>query len=136
MSELSERIKEAVERSGKTHRRLAEEIGVTEVSFSRYMNGTRIPKAPIAEMIAKACGVSVGWLLTGQKELREKVEMIISYTTDGTDYQYNDNHGILIRCKDCAFNGGNHRRCMRENGMYDIIGELDYCSKAVKREAI
>lgn len=32
-----------------------------------------------------------------------KVEMIIEYVTDGVDYQYNDNHGELIRCKDCAY---------------------------------
>lgn len=31
-----------------------------------------------------------------------KVEMIIEYTTDGADYQYNDNHGVLTRCKDCV----------------------------------
>ena len=130
MSELSERIKEAVERSGKTQRRLAEEIGVTEVSFSRYVNGTRIPKAPIAEKIAKACGVSVSWLLTGRKELREKVEMIISYTTDGTDFQHNDNHGVLIRCKDCKMWNINMKSCSINP---DKWGRDDYCSKAVKK---
>lgn len=29
------------------------------------------------------------------------IEMIIDYTTDGTDFQYCDNHGPLVRCRDC-----------------------------------
>ena len=35
--------------------------------------------------------------------MSDHIEMIIDYITDGTDYQYNDNHGILVRCKDCKF---------------------------------
>lgn len=31
------------------------------------------------------------------------VEMIIDYIVDGEDFQYSDNHGVLIRCKDCKF---------------------------------
>ena len=31
------------------------------------------------------------------------IEMIIDYVTDGSDYQYNDNHGLLVRCKDCKY---------------------------------
>ena len=31
----------------------------------------------------------------------KKIEMIIEYSTDGTDFVYNDNHGVLTRCKDC-----------------------------------
>ena len=64
--------------------------------------------------------------------MSKHVEMIIDYTTDGADFRYNDNHGVLIRCKDCVYNGGDRRHCTRKNGMWDTIGELDYCSKAVK----
>ena len=32
-----------------------------------------------------------------------KVEFIESYIKVGNDYQWNDNHGELIRCKDCKF---------------------------------
>ena len=32
----------------------------------------------------------------------EKVEFIESYIKHGNDYQWNDNHGELIRCKDCT----------------------------------
>ena len=33
----------------------------------------------------------------------ERIEMIISYSTDGTDFFYCDNHGLLTRCKDCKY---------------------------------
>lgn len=59
-----------------------------------------------------------------------KVEMIESYIRrDGDcDYQYNDNHGILTRCKDCKHyvnrDGG---YCQK---MIGTVSEDDYCSKA------
>ena len=37
---------------------------------------------------------------------KRKVEMIESYWTGGelgSDYQWNDNHGELIRCKNCKY---------------------------------
>lgn len=33
--------------------------------------------------------------------MNRKVEFIESYIKVGNDYQWNDNHGELIRCKDC-----------------------------------
>lgn len=40
---------------------------------------------------------------------KKKVEFIESYIKNGNgDYQWNDNHGELVRCKDCKhFNGYN-----------------------------
>lgn len=36
--------------------------------------------------------------------MNQKVEFIESYIKNGTgDYQWNDNHGELVRCKDCKF---------------------------------
>ena len=40
---------------------------------------------------------------------KRKVEFIESYWTGGefgNDYQWNDNHGELVRCKDCKWNTG------------------------------
>jgi hypothetical protein len=37
---------------------------------------------------------------------KRKVEFIESYWTGGefgSDYQWNDNHGELVRCKDCKY---------------------------------
>lgn len=62
----------------------------------------------------------------------KKVEMIISYTMDGDDYLYNDNHGRLIRCKDCEY-----YKDIGEGIMCTAWGsdteEDDYCSGAKVR---
>jgi len=45
---------------------------------------------------------------------KRKVEFIESYWTGGelgSDYQWNDNHGELIRCKDCKHRG-NSKKCV------------------------
>ena len=46
----------------------------------------------------------------------KKVEMIISYITDGTDYEYHDNHGVLIRCKDCKYFASRNYECAINSG--------------------
>ena len=42
------------------------------------------------------------------------VEMIIDYTTDGTDFQYCDNHGVLARCRDCEHYWTEYRVCTKD----------------------
>lgn len=34
-------------------------------------------------------------------EKQNHVQMIIDYIADGTDFQYNDNYGVLTRCERC-----------------------------------
>ena len=53
---------------------------------------------------------------------KRKVEFIESYWTGGefgSDYQWNDNHGELIRCKDCKHfePDGVYTMCYRHNGL-------------------
>ena len=44
-------------------------------------------------------------MLTGKDTV--KVEFIESYIKHGAgDYEWNDNHGELVRCKDCKWNSG------------------------------
>ena len=58
-------LKRIIDEKGVQQRWLAEEVGVTEVSMSRYVSGERIPKAPMAIRMADALGVDVkelyGW---------------------------------------------------------------------------
>ena len=45
---------------------------------------------------------------------RRKVEFIESYWTGdefGSDYQWDDNHGELIRCKDCKHRDPEDHKC-------------------------
>ena len=133
MTDLSNRIRQAIEKSGKTQRQIADAIGITKASMSRYIHGERIPKATIMPKLADACGVSVEWLQTGKEPYTAHVEMIIDYLTNGTDFQYHDNHGILIRCMGCKY--WDHEQCVLDGVAHwrHRDGD-DYCSKAVKAE--
>ena len=72
------------------------------------------------------------------------IEMIIDYTTDGTDFDYCDNHGTLIRCGECAWYSENRENydeddlpmltCMAPEGPKYIAGGDDYCSRAERIE--
>lgn len=68
--------------------------------------------------------------------MAKHVEMIIDYiVTDAPDYEYNDNHGMLIRCKDCKHrqrgNIENEHWCMM---LGKIISMDFYCGFAKKRD--
>ena len=62
--------------------------------------------------------------------MSKHVEMIIDYVTDGDDFLYNDNHGVLIRCKDCK----NWIRNMFECSINPMDWKPnEHCSKAVAK---
>lgn len=63
MKTLASNIKKAILHSGMTQREVAEKVGVTEVSMSRYVLGTRIPKAPTLARIASVLGCTPNELL-------------------------------------------------------------------------
>lgn len=63
--------------------------------------------------------------------MSKKVEMIISYITDGTDYEYHDNHGVLIRCKDCKYFASRNYECAINSGKWPSYG---YCSKGERKD--
>lgn len=64
----------------------------------------------------------------------KKVEFIESYIkVDGSDYQWRDNHGELVRCRDCEFYTAEEKWC-RRLGLCGVFGEDDYCSHAERKE--
>lgn len=69
--------------------------------------------------------------------MKRKVEFIESYIKVGNDYQWNDNHGELIRCKDCAewkvikMRSGIKKNYCEKIGC--VVGEDDFCSKAEQK---
>ncbi|GEM_PF-1123452 len=131
------RIKELLDLRGMTQRQLADKVGVTEVTISRYVKGIRTPRATIAQEIAKALGSDVTVVMGyDEKPLLNHVEMIIDYTTDGTDYQYADNHGLLVRCRDCRWLAypidSEHSRFCRRYG--SAMLPADFCSRGKRRE--
>ena len=54
-----DKLKKILEEKGMSQRELADKVGITEVSLSRYISGGRTPKAPVAMCIARALGVDV-----------------------------------------------------------------------------
>ena len=50
-------IREILKTKGMSQRELADKVGITEVTLSRYINGDRTPKAPVAICIARVLGV-------------------------------------------------------------------------------
>ena len=112
------RLDQARREKGLTQRELANRVGVTEVSMSRYVNGARVPKGPIVVNIAKALGVSVDYLVgtssvkkrqTNADRIRnmsdeELAELITgSLNFDCADYCDSFTQG-------CAFNCGKKER--------------------------
>lgn len=60
------------------------------------------------------------------------VEMIIDYTTDGTDFQYSDNRGILTRCRDCKWADDSNGWCDNPFGLPEIKPD-SYCCFAERK---
>lgn len=65
---IGERISELLEKNSMTQRELAERVGVTEVSMSRYISNDRTPKGPIIANIATALHTTSDYLLGTETE--------------------------------------------------------------------
>lgn len=67
----------------------------------------------------------------------EKIEFIESYIkVQGGDYQWNDNHGVLIRCENCQFHdsGKNEIDIWNRCRLHSMNTDDDeFCSWAVKK---
>ena len=57
------RIRKALEMRHMKQKELAQDIGITETTLSRYINGTRHPDSEIIVRICKSLNVSADWLL-------------------------------------------------------------------------
>ena len=83
-------VKALIESRGKPLYVLAEEIGTTQPTLSRYLNGSRNPDLPYAVMLARYFDVSLDWLLgldedndvPYSEELREVAELYSLATPD------------------------------------------------------
>ena len=71
--------------------------------------------------------------------MTQKVEFIESYIKiDGSDYQWNDNHGELIRCKDCKHFIKENRNVpwnMCEMDHIDFQSDDWFCADGERRDA-
>ena len=67
---LGGRIADLLKQNGLNQRELAEQVGVTEVSMSRYISGDRTPKGPVIANIANALHTTSDYLL-GSEETKD-----------------------------------------------------------------
>lgn len=67
--------------------------------------------------------------------MTKHIEMIIDYTVNDEDFQYNDNHGVLTRCKDCTNWRKESDHTCRYYGDASPRLASDYCSRAVRKDA-
>jgi transcriptional regulator with XRE-family HTH domain len=71
---LGGRISDLLQKHGLTQRELAEKVGVTEVSMSRYISGDRTPKGPIIANIALALHTTSDYLLGQEADEDSELE--------------------------------------------------------------
>lgn len=84
-----ERLRQAIDQSGKKHSTIAWDAGVAPETLSRLLNGTQSHFETVVR-IAHACGTTVGWLLDEhgyalsapqRRQLRDAAALIIEATT-------------------------------------------------------
>lgn len=71
--------------------------------------------------------------------MSKHVEEIIEYIMDGEDFQYFDNHGSLVRCKDCThcaddWNGNQPMFTCELGRCGESVQPNDYCSYGKRSE--
>ena len=75
MSVFSDNLKSALKKSGLTQKQLADRLNITEVTISRYVNGTRVPRGTLLSGIANVLNVSVDSLLNGEEQEEETLRL-------------------------------------------------------------
>ena len=78
---------------GMSQRELANKIHCTEVSVSRYINNTRVPKATILVEIAKVLDVSVDELLGTESEKPAQARVVVGQSKGGSTFWF--------KCSEC-----------------------------------
>lgn len=73
---LGGRIANLLKKSGLTQRELANKVGVTEASMSRYISGGRIPKGPTIANIANALHTTSDYLLGAEEDITKEQKTI------------------------------------------------------------
>lgn len=75
MNTLGNNIARLLEERGMSQKELADKVGTTEVSMSRYIKGTRTPKGPLISKMARVLGTDPNTILK-DTELEYEVEVL------------------------------------------------------------
>ena len=95
----TKRLKEEIDRNNLTQRKLADKVGVTEVSMSRYVHGGRIPRGNILVDIAKALRITPEYL-TGMSDDEPSdvsyAEVWVRIKAHGKDWTKEDKQRLVL----------------------------------------
>jgi transcriptional regulator with XRE-family HTH domain len=69
MSNLADRLRQARTEARLSRNALSVKVGISERTLARYEGGSGGPSTDKVETIARACGVSPEWMLTGMGEM-------------------------------------------------------------------
>ena len=97
MKMVQDRLKRAIAIRGYKQRDLAEKLGMTDATLSRYVRGNREPRGDIICKIAETLNVSAEWLLGLSDKMDRHTDDPISEMKEGCFYIVKD--GILYEAK-------------------------------------
>ena len=104
---LGVQISNLLEKQNMTQTDLSNKTGITQVSISRYINGTRTPKITTAMTIANALGVSIEELTSQETETCQPKENELQcaachYTGDKKSFYNSCVHSKFKICPKCG----------------------------------
>lgn len=105
----TQRLKEELVRNGMKQRYLADRVGVSEVSMSRYCNGTRTPKGPILVEMARVLNTTPEYLTNTEGLVHPDIAFAgarISVRTYGAQWTHEQKKELI-------------------NAILDVMGEKD-----------
>ena len=92
-------IAENRKKKGMTQEQLAEKLGVTSKTISRWENGNYMPDISLLKPISKELDISLNDLLSGEKvnneQYQEKLEENILNTIDYTNKKISESNNII-----------------------------------------
>lgn len=110
---IGTRLAQLLKSHGMTQRALADAVGVSEVSVSRYIRGDRTPRAPILTKIARKLHTTADYLLSGSGDtdgddphgFHAVLESAMRHSHEWTLAEKSDLVTILfVTCADDPFN--------------------------------
>ena len=66
--QIAQRFREFRAKLGRRMKDLAKEIGISDVTISRYENGHQVPDSLVLRRISELTDLNIDWLLTGKGE--------------------------------------------------------------------
>lgn len=101
MNDFREKVVMLLKKNNMTQRELANKVGITEVSLSRYISGKRIPKGPVIANIANVLHTTANYLLGSEAKGNEPYSIDQNIILKSIDY-YGEEIQSTVCMEECA----------------------------------